>query len=184
MVKLNVGCGDRKLYGFVNIDGRSEVSPDVICNISEIDDKFSEVDLIYACHVLEHFPLRPSQFCTLTWSDVLQKFHKCLKKGGTLRIAVPDMEKVCQYYTRSKNLSELFAFFWGGQKYDYDFHYYGWDFHNLKKDLESQGFGDVRRYDWKKTEHFYVDDYSQAYLPHMNKSDGILLSLNVEAVKL
>jgi len=45
------------------------------------------------------------------------------------------------------------------------------------------GFCDVRVYDWKSTEHFYVDDYSQAYLPHMDKTNGKLMSLNVEATK-
>ena len=29
----------------------------------------------------------------------------------------------------------------------------------------------------------YIDDYSQSYYPHMDKEDGKLMSLNVEAVK-
>jgi hypothetical protein len=49
--------------------------------------------------------------------------------------------------------------------------------------MEEAGFKNVKRYDWKKTEHFYVDDYSQAYLPHMDKLNGKLMSLNVEATK-
>ena len=53
----------------------------------------------------------------------------------------------------------------------------------MTRDLKSVGFRDVKRYDWKKTEHFYIDDYSQAYLPHMDKIRGNLMSLNVEAVK-
>jgi len=47
----------------------------------------------------------------------------------------------------------------------------------------SIGFKDIKRYDWRKTEHFYVDDYSQTYYPHMDKEDGKLMSLNVEAIK-
>ena len=74
-------------------------------------------------------------------------------------------------------------FFYGGQKYDYDFHYHGWSFDTLKKALFDVGFKEVSHYDWQKTEHFYVDDYSQAYLPHMDKVNGKLMSLNVEAVK-
>lgn len=184
MKKLNIGCGDRKLHGFINVDGRKEVNPDVVCNIENIDSLFSDIDLIYACHVLEHFPKKPSSFCKVTWSDVLNKFNSCLKQGGTLRIAVPDIENIISYYQKSKNIDELFAFFWGGQKYDFDFHYYGWTFESLKRDLQNHGFCNVRRYDWRKTEHFYVDDYSQAYLPHMDKSTGTLLSLNIEATKL
>ena len=31
--------------------------------------------------------------------------------------------------------------------------------------------------------HIDYDDYSQAYYPHMDKDNGILISLNVEAIK-
>ena len=56
-------------------------------------------------------------------------------------------------------------------------------FDTLKRDLLDIGFKSVERYNWKDTEHFYVDDYSQAYLPHMDKANGLLMSLNVEATK-
>ena len=45
------------------------------------------------------------------------------------------------------------------------------------------GFKDVYKYDWRQTEHSYIDDYTQSYLPHMDKENGTLLSLNVEAIK-
>jgi hypothetical protein len=37
--------------------------------------------------------------------------------------------------------------------------------------------------DWRATEHAGIDDYSQAYFPHMDKEFGIQVSLNVEARK-
>ena len=46
--------------------------------------------------------------------------------------------------------------------------------------LEQVGFTDVKRYDWRATEHAEIDDYSQAYHPHMDKENGVLVSLNVE----
>ena len=84
----------------------------------------------------------------------LQRWSDVLKSGGKIRLAVPDME----------------AHFW--------------DFDKLKKDLEKAGFTNVKRYDWRKTEHHYIDDYSQAYCPHMDKENGKLMSLNVEATKI
>jgi hypothetical protein len=45
------------------------------------------------------------------------------------------------------------------------------------------GFDRVRRYDWRETGHAAFDDYSQAYIPHMDKTNGIQVSLNVECVK-
>ena len=68
-------------------------------------------------------------------------------------------------------------------KYDFDFHFHCWNFESLCEDLTHIGFKEIRKYDWRKTEHFYVDDYSQAYLPHMDKAKGRLMSLNVEAIK-
>jgi hypothetical protein len=53
----------------------------------------------------------------------------------------------------------------------------------LKRELLAIGFGEVRRWDWKMTEHAGIDDYSQAYIPHMDKEHGTLMSLNLEAVK-
>ncbi|HAI38830.1 MAG TPA: methyltransferase, partial [Maribacter sp.] len=40
------------------------------------------------------------------------------------------------------------------------------------------------KYDWRQTEHAKFDDHSQAYIPHMDKENGTLISLNIEAVKL
>ena len=59
-----------------------------------------------------------------------------------------------------------------------------WNFTLLSEFLESNGFGDVRRYDWRETIHKDYDDHSQAYYPHLDKENGILISLNVEATKI
>jgi SAM-dependent methyltransferase len=182
-IKLNLGCGDRKMHGFINVDARADVSPDVVADVTNIHQKFKDVDLIYACHVLEHFPLKASSFQPTTWKEALKNWHATLKTGGVLRLAVPDIEAACKYYVATGDLDILYAFFYGGQKYDFDFHYHCWSFDTLKRDLLTMGFKDVRRYDWNATEHFYVDDYSQAYLPHMDKANGRLMSLNIEAIK-
>ena len=57
------------------------------------------------------------------------------------------------------------------------------DFAVLKGGLEAAGFTDIRRYDWRQTEigELGIDDFSQAYLPHMDKDNGRLMMLNVEA---
>ena len=76
------------------------------------------------------------------------------------------------------------GFLYGGQNYPENFHYVGFDFETLKEDLEGLGFTDVHIWDWKKVEHGSVDDFSQAYLPHMDKENGELMSLNVQATKI
>ena len=51
------------------------------------------------------------------------------------------------------------------------------------KILEEVGFEQVQRYDWRETEHAAIDDYSQAYIAHMDKKRGVQISLNVECVE-
>ena len=183
MTKLNLGCGDRKMHGFVNVDVREDIKPDVVCDITKISSKFKDVDLIYACHVLEHFPWQPFVFQPTTYFDVLKDWRDALKEGGVLRLSVPDFDAACEHYIANKDLKTIRAFLYGGQKYDYDFHYHCWTQETLTRDLLKVGFKSVKIYDWQQTEHFFVDDYSQAYLPHMDKANGKLMSLNMEAVK-
>ena len=58
-----------------------------------------------------------------------------------------------------------------------------YDFDSLENILISCGFRDCRIYDWRETEHSHFDDHSQAYIPHMDKDNGVLISLNVECNK-
>lgn len=182
-MKLNLGCGDRKIHGFINVDVRKDVSPDVVCDITRISSQFKDAEMIYACHVLEHFPWQPFEFQPTTYFDVLRDWYLTLKKGGILRLSVPNFDAACEHYIANKDLKSIRALLYGGQKYDYDFHYHIWTQETLRADLLKVGFASVQTYDWQDTEHFFVDDYSQAYLPHMDKENGKLMSLNMEAVK-
>ena len=56
-VKLNLGCGNRKKEGFINIDSRESVKPDVVWDLEKglpFDIKFNSVTGVYASHILEH----------------------------------------------------------------------------------------------------------------------------------
>jgi predicted SAM-dependent methyltransferase len=145
-----------------------------IDNLSFIPD--SSIDLIYNCHVLEHFKRRDVR-------RVLQEWHRVLKPGGILRVSVPDFAKLCEVYQKYGKLDLVIGALFGRQDYLYNIHYNVFDFATLKRELESAGFTDVRRYDWRETEHAHIDDYSQPYIPHMDKENGILISLNVECTK-
>ena len=58
-----------------------------------------------------------------------------------------------------------------------------YDYQSIKEMLVSLGIRDVRRYDWRNTDHAQFDDHSQAYLPHMDKENGTLIQLNIEGKK-
>lgn len=177
MVKLHLGCGNKKIKDYINIDIRKEVNPDLIEDISKLET-FCEnsVDIIYVSHVLEHFSRHE-------YKKVLSRWYDILKKDGILRISVPDFESINEYYNNTKDLSKLIGLLYGGQNYKENYHYYVWDFKTLEKDLKSVNFKKVIKFNWRETEHFQVDDFSQSYLPHMDKINGKLMSLNVEAIK-
>ena len=176
-IKLHLGCGGKNIDGFINIDVRQIPGVDYIDDIKSLSKfKNNSIDLIYASHVLEHFGRNE-------YKNVLNRWYELLKPGGTLRLAVPDIEKVVMYYDQFKDLKKLRGFLWGGQNYPNNYHYMGWDLITLKEDLTEIGFKHIIRYDWKATEHYHIDDFSQSYLPHMDKENGMLMSLNVEAIK-
>lgn len=176
-LKLHLGCGKRYIPGFAHIDAVDHPHVDHVAAIDHLGFIESDsVSLIYVCHVLEHFKRRDLQ-------RVLAEWRRVLEPGGTLRIAVPDFEALCEVYTRTGDLGLVIGPLYGGQNYLYNMHYNTFDFRTLESALQEGGFGDVRRYDWRETEHRDVDDFSQAYIPHMDKDNGKLISLNVECRK-
>ena len=175
-MKLHLGCGDVHLDGWVNIDISNDSEADLLDNVATLESIADDsCDIIYASHVLEHFGRNEYEGVLCVW---LSK----LKKGGLLRLAVPDIESALAWY-RGNNLHELLGIFYGGQRSPHDYNKMGFDEHSLTIKLEELGFTNVKTWDWKKTDHSHIDDYSQSYLPHMEKNAGLLMSLNLEATK-
>ena len=175
-LKLHLGCGKRFIPGYVHIDVVDYPHIDHVTSIDNLSMfQDNTVDVIYNCHVLEHFKRQDVL-------RVLREWNRVLKKGGMLRTAVPDFEKLIEVYLKYHDLKLIIGPMFGRLDYLYNIHYNVFDFKTLSENLSASGFIDIQRYDWQKTEHANVDDFSQAFIPHMDKS-GILISLNVEAVK-
>ena len=176
-MKLHLGCGKRYIPGFVHIDAVEYPHVDHVATIDNLgfiaDDT---IDLIYTCHVLEHFRRKDV-------GRVLREWHRVLQPGGTMRIAVPDFARLCEVYQRTQDIGLVIGSIFGRQDYLYNIHYNIFDEPSLSKLLLECGYVEPRRYDWRKTEHAGIDDFSQAYLPHMDKEHGLLISLNMEATK-
>ncbi|HEY6351157.1 MAG TPA: methyltransferase domain-containing protein [Candidatus Angelobacter sp.] len=176
-MKLHLGCGSKHIPGFVHVDLEDHPHIDFRIPVNKlIFAPDNSVELIYASHVLEHFGRHEVD-------QVLREWFRVLQKGGILRIAVPDFGAVSDRYQETGELSELIGLVCGGQRNQYDFHKMVFDERLLGQRLRNAGFISISRYDWRNTQHAVMDDYSQAYLPHMDKEGGRLMSLNVEAVK-
>lgn len=178
-MKLHLGCGSRFIPGFVHVDLLPAPHVDIVGPVEKLPMENGSVSMIYASHVLEHFG-------RYEYKSVLAEWFRVLKTGGVLRLAVPDFAACAAIYYESglkDGLTGLVGLIVGGQRDDHDFHKMIFDEELLKRDLLGLGFREVRAWDWRTTEHAGVDDYSQAYIPHLAKEKGRLMSLNLEAVK-
>ncbi len=176
--RLHLGCGNKFIPGFFHIDAIDAGHIDQVGPVDRLDQFPDEsMEIIYASHVLEHFG-------RYEYRQVLEAWCSKLKTGGILRLAVPDFEACVKWYLESgRSVEQILGLLIGGQRDQYDYHKMIFDQGSLTRALLDAGFSKVRRWDWRETEHSTVDDYSQAYLPHMDKESGLLMSLNLEAVK-
>ena len=133
MLKINLGCGAVQPQGWVNVDyslgarlsdiplyrfinkrmklfdigpdGQVRVWDDKIF-VHNLNNRFpwenESVDSIYCSHTLEHFSKQEG----LTF---LRECHRVMKKGGILRIVVPDLKNFVEEYTTGKMRADDFV---------------------------------------------------------------------------
>ena len=88
-VKVNVGCGNTKYPGYVNVDLCGDT--DITADMRSLPFEDLSVDRLNAQHVLEHIPYR--QFVS-----ALREWYRVLKIGGILEIGIPDIELCCKRF--------------------------------------------------------------------------------------
>ena len=184
MTKVHLGCWHRQIPGFVHVD---------LCDMPHIDYKsgieslpFFEnetIDLIYCSHAFEYFDRTEA-------ISVLSEWHRVLKPGGILRLAVPDFKSLIRIYQQTGELNSILGPLYGRMKIETAegskmlYHKTVYDQPSLTALLMNNGFHAVETWEWRETEHSHIDDHSQAYFPHMQKESGLLVSLNIQARKV
>jgi SAM-dependent methyltransferase len=84
--RLNIGCGMKKLSGWINVDYNPRFNPDVVWDIMKKGPfRDNDVDYIYCDNVLEHL----SDFV-----PAMRQFYRILKPGGKLKIISPHFSSV------------------------------------------------------------------------------------------
>ena len=176
-MKLHLGCGERFIPGWTHVDAIDHEHIDFVTSLDDLHFiPSNSVEIIYASHVLEHF-------CRSSVRKVLHEWHRTLQPRGCLRLAVPDFRVLANLYIMYQNIEIIKGPICGRQDHKYNFHYNIFDEESLITLLRGTGFANINRWDWKCTEHSHIDDFSQAYYPHMDKENGVLISLNLEAIK-
>ena len=85
-MKLNLGSGLRKIDGYINIDNRAEVKPDVICDVPEgLPYPDNSIDEVRAFDFLEHIPLGKTIL-------VIEEIYRVLKPDGFFEHFTPSTD--------------------------------------------------------------------------------------------
>jgi predicted SAM-dependent methyltransferase len=156
MLKLNLGCGNVYMEGWVNIDiesDKADIRHDLRMPLPYDDNA---ADFIYSEHFLEHLPVHDGL-------ALLCECRRVLKPGGIVRVAVPDLSYLLFRY----------FFFWRWQpwfkKYGYEFiatnaemvnlafrewgHQYHYNAKELKRRLREAGFYKISRQRLNRSSH-------------------------------
>jgi SAM-dependent methyltransferase len=177
-LKLHLGCGKRHIPTFVHVDRVAFPHVDHVRDIRDLSIfRDRSADLIYACQVIEYFDREDLV-------PVLAEWRRVLRPGGILRLSVPDFAVMTRLYTAGLPLEWFLGTLYGkipDGSGGFIYHRTTYDEASLRSVLESNGFEGAERWEWRETEHAHVDDFSQAYFPHMEKARGILWNLNMQA---
>jgi len=86
LLRLNLGCGNRHMDGWLNVDNVPDCNPDVVCNLEDLpwpwaDNSVSEVLLV---HVLEHLGETRDLYL-----GIIRELYRICCNGATIKIFVP-----------------------------------------------------------------------------------------------
>jgi predicted SAM-dependent methyltransferase len=130
-LKLHLGCGQRALEGFVNIDHNYSPATNYVCNIESLPCKDGTVARIESYHVIEHIP-HPRI------AAVLRAWHRALMPGGVIVAECPDFDRaICEYNEGHRD--RIYSIY-GKQRFLGDTHYFGYNEERLVKLFASCGF--------------------------------------------
>ena len=152
MKKLNLGCGDKILEGYINVDivdERASQQPDVKCDIRDLSYFENDyADEVLAVHVIEHF---------YPWEtmELIKEWTRVLKPGGNLVLECPNLIVACAEFLKNPDIAAL-----GGKEGQMSmwplygdpswkdplmFHKWGYTPNSLGKLLHDVGLKNIRR---------------------------------------
>lgn len=179
---LNLGAGTITIDDFWNLDSRFPFkSTTIVAGVEKIKLKDNSVGAVYCAHIFEHLD-RTRKL------EILKEWHRILKPGGTLYIAVPDLEVLCGMYLNaiknygndeSKDVADrVMRIVHGGQAFPQDKHFYGYSFASLENFLKIAGFKKAERFDTRNLP--FTRNKDDDSLTTLNNT---LISLNVKTTK-
>ncbi len=174
-VLIHLGCGSVNSPEFINVDARSAPHVHYVCDVTDLSIFQNDyADLVYACHVLEHIEATNLKKVLLEWKRVL-------KPCGTLRISVPDFDKLLYVYEACDRDSESIRMPLMGYRDGYNAHCMIFNNNYLNRILRTLGFINIREWDPSRVDYHDFEDWASICIQRNNREFNI--SLNLEATK-
>ena len=175
-VLIHFGCGEFDDPKYINVDSRKAWHIHYVGSIENCAELFDKeyADLIYACHILEHVSHQ-------RLIETMKGLHCCLKKGGILRLSVPDFDVIVSMYQEKNKVDDIIEPLMGGQGYAENVHRTIFNEEYLKKLLIDSNFNEVRLWDPENSTYHNFKDWSKRKFPLNDRKWPI--SLNLEAIK-
>lgn len=144
-IKLHLGCQDKYLPGYINIDlppkdhPVEKVKADVWADIRDLQYEPNSVDEIRSHHLLEHFSRHEALMLLAMW-------HRWLRLGGTVVIETPDFEESIRKFlaTGIEDQFLLARHIYGSHEAEWGYHRDFWSEKKFKYILSALGYGDFR----------------------------------------
>jgi len=137
MIKLHLGCGNRLLPDYTNIDffapqNLDSNSPeylkhDIRTGLPYDDDS---VDEILAIHVVEHFTRNE-------WESISKDWARVLKERGKMTLICPDLGYAARMYLQEPGNDFWIKTIYGIQDHDGEFHKNGFTVDTLAESFPS-----------------------------------------------
>lgn len=113
------------------------------------------VDYIYSSHFFEHVFKEDAQ-------KLIKESFRVLKKGGIIRIGVPDLERVVSMYQNGEKEKALSILYSESKRSHYSYHRYMYDFDLLYSLMVKGGFETIEKC-----------EYQNGKIPDVKKLDGL-----------
>ncbi|MCX7314424.1 MAG: methyltransferase domain-containing protein [Alphaproteobacteria bacterium] len=85
-MRLNLGCGDKKMAGWHNVDKIAVCNPDEVVDLERLPWPWADnsVDEVLFSHVLEHLGQTPDIYL-----GIIKELYRVCRDGATITIVVP-----------------------------------------------------------------------------------------------